>query len=229
MTSPKIKLTYFDIEGVAEPVRLAFALGGIEFEDHRVQFSDWGAMKPTTPYGTLPLMHVDGSNKPKTQSGAMLRYAAALNPSANLYPSDKLFEIEEAIGILGDMNRAWQPCLYVSMRPQNYGHPEDFAKTPEGQELVKTMRKKFVDTELPKYLKFLADYIDEHGGGKFLCGGDAPTIADCMAVPQLRAFTRGHIDHVPTDCLNCEPRIVEYIKRFLELEKIKGRYTDGLH
>ena len=30
--SPKIKLTYFDIEGVAEAVRLAFLLAGIEFE-----------------------------------------------------------------------------------------------------------------------------------------------------------------------------------------------------
>jgi hypothetical protein len=30
--NPKIKLTYFDIEGVAESVRLAFTLAGADFE-----------------------------------------------------------------------------------------------------------------------------------------------------------------------------------------------------
>lgn len=31
-TTPKIKLTYFDIEGVAESIRLAFSLAGVEYE-----------------------------------------------------------------------------------------------------------------------------------------------------------------------------------------------------
>jgi len=33
----------------------------------------------------------------KTQSGAMLRYAASLDKSGSLYPSEKLFEVEEAV------------------------------------------------------------------------------------------------------------------------------------
>jgi glutathione S-transferase len=225
---PKLKITYFDIEGVVEPVRIALALSGIEYEDHRIGFPEWAAIKPTTPYGTLPLMYVGGDDeKPRTQSGAMLRYVATLNPK--LYPSDRTYEIEEAMGIVGDLTRAWSPCLYVAMRPQNFGYPEDYAKTPEGQAAVKAMREKFVATELPKFLKYLADYVDERGGGKFLCGGDEPTIADCLAVPTLRGFTRGHIDHVPTNCLEIEPRIVAYVERFLAVEKIKGRYTDGIH
>jgi len=121
-------------------------------------------------------MYVDDDAKPKTQSGAMLRYAGTLNPAAKLYPSEKVYEIEEAIGLLGDMSRAWQPCLYLAMRPANYGYDEGFSKTPEGQELVKKMRTKFVETELPKYLKYIADYIDAHGDGKFLCSSDEPTV-----------------------------------------------------
>lgn len=173
-------------------------------------------------------MYVDDDEKPKTQSGAILRYAATLNPSAKLYPAGKMYEIEEAIGLLGDMQRAWSPAIYMAMKPQNYGHAEDFSTTPEGQEVVKQMRAKFVAEEMPKYLKYIADYIDAHGGGKFLCG-DHPTIADCIAVPQLRTFTRGHVDHVPTNCLEIEPRIIEYIKRFCAVEGVKGRYDSGIY
>lgn len=37
-------------------------------------FGDWGAPKPTTPYGQLPLLEIDDS-APMAQSNAMLRYA----------------------------------------------------------------------------------------------------------------------------------------------------------
>ena len=37
--SPKLTLYYFDIQGPAEPARLALTIGGIEFTDKRVWFS----------------------------------------------------------------------------------------------------------------------------------------------------------------------------------------------
>ena len=226
-TSPKIKLVYFDIEGVAEQVRLALTLSGIEFEDERVAFPQWQEMKPTTPYGSLPIMYVDDETEPRTQSGAMVRYVANLKPEVGLYPADKLYVIEEAMGLLGDLTRAWSPSLYLSMRPQNFGYPEGFNQTDEGKLKIKEMREKFLAEHLPTFLQYIADFIDKHGGGQFLCG-DKPTIADCLAVPTLRNFTRGHIDHVPSNCLEIEPRIVDYVKRFCSLPEIKGRYTSGL-
>jgi len=229
MSYPSIKLTYFDIEGAGEPVRLALTLAGIPFEDDRIKFPDWPAIKPTTPYGQVPLLYVGADGAPKTQSGAMLRYAGKLNAAAKLYPDECMYEVEEAIGLIGDLQKAWTPMIYMGMRPETFGHPEGFSKTDDGQALIKQMRSKFVAEDLPKYLKFLADYIDAHGGGKFLCSAEKPTIADCLAVPTLRAFTRGHIDHVPTDCLGAEPRIVAYLERFVALPEIKGRYQDGIH
>lgn len=38
---PELKLTYFNVQGAGEKVRLALALGGIPFEDERVPFSKW--------------------------------------------------------------------------------------------------------------------------------------------------------------------------------------------
>ena len=227
MTAPKIKLTYFDIEGVAEPIRLAFAFAGVEFEDDRIKFPQWQELKPKTPHGTLPIMTID-DGPVIVQSGAMLRYAASLDQTGSLYPTDKMLEVEQAIGILGDFSRAWQPNLYIGMRPQNYGYPEDYSKTEEGQAKIKEMRQNFVENELPKWLGYLADMLEKNGG-TFLCGGDKPTIADCMAVASIRNFTRGHVDHVDPECVaKSNPKIAAYVERFCALPEVKGRYTTGL-
>lgn len=38
---PKYHLYYFDLKGRAEPIRLAFSIGKIEFEDERLSFRDF--------------------------------------------------------------------------------------------------------------------------------------------------------------------------------------------
>ena len=42
---PSYKLTYFDIRGRGEVVRLIFKAAEVEFEDKRVKFEEWGALK----------------------------------------------------------------------------------------------------------------------------------------------------------------------------------------
>merc|ERR1712088_721156 len=64
--APKVKLTYFNLRGRAEPSRLLLAYGGIKFEDCRLTpaFEDpkeWSELKPKTPYGSLPLLEWDGT------------------------------------------------------------------------------------------------------------------------------------------------------------------------
>ena len=222
----QIKLTYFNIEGAAEHVRLALLLSRTPFEDHRVAFPDWPAMKPTTPNGQLPIMTLEDGTV-RAQSKAMLRWVGTTK-SSTLYPQEKLFDIEEVIGIVEDLQRAFTPAQYMGSRPSAFGHPDGFQSTDEGKKLVQSMRQKFIDEELPKFIKCLTDRLEKHGG-PFLVAGTEPTIADCVAVPALRAFTKGHIDYVDTNCLEAYPAIVKYIQNFCALEPIKGHYTDGLH
>merc|ERR1711874_663423 len=64
--APKVKITNFNLRGRAEPSRLLLAYGGIKYEDCRVTpaFQDpteWQALKPKTPYGSLPLLEWDGT------------------------------------------------------------------------------------------------------------------------------------------------------------------------
>ena len=77
LSTPKnINLQYFDIMGPTERIRYALLLGKVPFNDERVKFSDWPSVKPTTPYGQMPVLTVDGQRF--TQSGAILNWAGTI-------------------------------------------------------------------------------------------------------------------------------------------------------
>jgi prostaglandin-H2 D-isomerase / glutathione transferase len=223
-----IKLTYFDIEGRGEPVRLALVLAKVPFEDVRVQFDDWAALKPQTPTGQLPVLQVGEDGPMRTQSLAMLRWIGATY-STTLYPPDKLYEIEEALGVVEDLDRAFIIPRAVGMHPCELGYPVGYEKTPDGQDLIQRLRGTFIDECLPKFLVLLTKMMQSHNDGPFLVAGREPTIADCVAIPLLRGFTRGFIDYIPITCLDSHPAIVEYVKSFCALEPIQGRYNNGIH
>ena len=83
---PTYKLTYFDFDGGrGEPVRIALHAAGIEFEDERLSFEEFGEMRHTLRFSSLPALEIDGN--PVTQSNAILRYIGKM---AGLYPEDDL-------------------------------------------------------------------------------------------------------------------------------------------
>ena len=54
-----IKIVYFNLRGLAELSRLIAAYGKIEFEDSRVEFSEWPALKASKlnlTFKVVPLM-----------------------------------------------------------------------------------------------------------------------------------------------------------------------------
>jgi len=222
---PTIKLTYFNIEAAAEKARLALAMTGTPFEDARITFEEWGALKPTTPYGQLPIMEVtedDGSKKVFAQSVAMMRYVARrFDKAGTLYPTDAdaSLEIEEILGLSDDMARDWTPALYMGMgRHMKFGHPEDF---PAKADTVKAMRERFIAEDLPKWMGFLSAKLDKTGA--FLAGPNV-TIADLQVLAQLRYFTKGVADHVPKDCLEAFPKITAWMAKMYEVPEIKKWY-----
>lgn len=44
---PTYKLTYFPIQGLAEPIRLILSYGGADFEDVRFDPANWPDLKPS--------------------------------------------------------------------------------------------------------------------------------------------------------------------------------------
>ncbi|XP_037032086.1 glutathione S-transferase-like [Bradysia coprophila] len=72
--NPKFKLSYFNVKALAEPIRLLFAYGGVDYEDIRVSQEEWAVLKPTMPMGQMPVLEVDGQRV--HQSVSMARYVA---------------------------------------------------------------------------------------------------------------------------------------------------------
>ncbi|XP_033644356.1 uncharacterized protein LOC117303993 [Asterias rubens] len=65
---PSYKLNYFNVRGRGEVSRLCFVVAGVPFEDFRVEFADWPALKPKMPNGAMPVLEVDGKMLPETQA-----------------------------------------------------------------------------------------------------------------------------------------------------------------
>lgn len=96
------KLSYFGIPGRGEAIRLTLAISGVQFEDNRVPFPAWGKMKPTTPWGTLPILELsDGTQLAQTRS--ILRF---VGKHTGLYPAgdERLAQrIDEMMDVLEDL------------------------------------------------------------------------------------------------------------------------------
>ena len=183
------KLTYFDFDGGrAEPIRIAFHAAGIKFEDDRISFEEFGAMREGTPFNSVPVLEINGVAM--TQSNSLSRYVGKI---AGLYPSDDLQALycDEVLGALEDLSH------YVV---RTFGL--------EGEEL-RLAREKLVDGWLTVYLKGL-DGLLARGGGEYFADNDL-TVADQRSFVQIRSLCAGNLDHIPTDLVQrVAPGLVEH-------------------
>ena len=99
---PSYKLTYFNNRGSAELARFIFAQAGVKYEDVRVERENWPALKPTMPFGVLPVLEVDG--KQLGSSWTIARYLAETYGLAGDNPFDNA-EIASIVDTVTDMNK----------------------------------------------------------------------------------------------------------------------------
>ena len=219
----KIKLTYFNIEGAAEKIRLAFKIGNVPFEDERIDFGVWQSeLKGKSKFGQLPLLTLD-DKPPVAQSFAILRYIGRL---CGLYPDDplKAMYVDEACALQEDLAKALAPSMYIGMRPHLFGYPENLPDA-EKKSIQKRLRDALIAEggDVRRYLGYFERYLKENGG-EFLCGNSV-TIADCTLLPALRQFKSGRLEGIPTTIIDEYPLLAAYYNRMMSLPAVKAHYT----
>jgi len=189
---PQLELIYFNGPGRAEPVRVALFLGGIPFEDTRIDFQRFAQLRTDgkLPLGSVPLLTVDGLVM--TQTASMLRYVACLGGGA-LYPKDPLqaFVVDSAIDTINDtISHALTPSMFE----------RDLDKKL-------AMRKALVEGPMARALTYI-EGLAARSAGPFLVG-EQLTIGDLVIANQILQIRGGRLDGITSETLAPYPRLGE--------------------
>jgi prostaglandin-H2 D-isomerase / glutathione transferase len=186
------RFIYFDMDGGrGESIRIALHAAGIDFEDHRVAFADFQAAKKKLPFGSVPVLEVDGVAV--TQSNAIVRYAGRLG---GLYPEDERQALycDEAMDVVEDISHYLGPTFALQ------------------GEALKSAREELVERRLSVFLPGLAKLL-ARGGGEYFADNRL-TVADLKVFVQTRWFRSGLLDHVPADLVDSlAPALAEHQAR----------------
>ncbi|HLK35160.1 MAG TPA: glutathione S-transferase family protein [Polyangiaceae bacterium] len=183
MTKPK--LTYFDAPASrGEECRLALHLAGVEFDDNRIKPTDWPALKPGTPFGSLPVLEMLG-RPPLAQSNAILVLIGRLH---GLHPKDPFDAArhEATMHYVEDLRHQLAPTLRM-----------------KDEEEKKKAREAIAST----YLPFWGAHAEAQIGDGPFFGGAALQVVDLKIYIMLRWLKSGHLDHVPATGLDAFPKL----------------------
>jgi len=200
----QLKITYFDIDGGrAEPARLALHIGGIAFEDYRFPFSEFAEVRKATPLSQVPTLQVNGVQV--TQSGAITRYVGKLS---GLYPEDAFQALlcDEVMDGVEDASIKLGATFGLT-----------------GDDLRKA-RNDLVTGVFPKYLCWLQNQLESHGGEYF--AANRLTVADLKVFVFIRGLNAGYLDHVPTSLVETvAPKLNAHRQRIAELPAVAQYYS----
>ena len=182
----KPKLTYFDAPvSRGEECRLALHLAGVDFEDHRIKFPEWAAMKPDAPYGAVPFLELPGQAT-LAHSNAILVY---LGRRHGLHPKDEL-EAARHEGMMHhveDLRATVGPTLRIA--------------DPEAK---KAAREQIAATFLPAW----GAHAEKHlGDGPFFAGAEI-NVVDLKLHMAVRWFRGGAVDHIAPSIFDAFPKLI---------------------
>ena len=201
---PTLKLTYFPSKGRAEPIRLAFYIGGVPFVDERITGAQFIKTKESLPFQQLPVLTVDG--KIISQSMGIFRYAGVLS---NLYPANDPFQallVDQIIFQCQDTLELLLPTV----------------KEKDHDKML-LLRKALVEDVWPRYFKELNDVLGMYGGKAAV--GDKLTIADLMVHALKTQITAGILEAIPITILDAYEHIVKVTEDVAKHPKVIEWYS----
>ena len=192
------KLIYFNVMGLGEPIRYLLSYGGVQFEDIRLDFgsSEWTKMKPTTPFGQIPVLEIDG--KPYSQTLPICRYLAKQFNLLGKTDLDTL-QIDAIANALHDFRK--QTVSYY------YREPDPVLKAKKREEVFTNV--------IPYYLGKLEELVKNNGG--YLHGGQL-SYADLFFVAISDALSTAY----ESDITNDKPHLKALTEKVLAIPSIKA-------
>lgn len=181
----KPRLIYFDAPvSRGEECRLALHIAAVEFEDVRIKREDWPALKPTTPFGGMPVLEMPG-HPPLAQSNAILVLIGRLY---GLHPVD-VFEAarhEAMMCHVEDLRDVVAPTMRL---------------TDEAEK--KKAREALVASFLPTWAEKAEKQI---GDGPFFAGTKVHVV-DLKVHMAVRWLAGGKLDYIPATIFSSFPRL----------------------
>jgi len=197
-----LNYTYFNVKGRGETARLLLAAAGMRYEDKRVEFAEWPALKAGTPWGTLPTLEVDG--KTIGQSLTIARYVAREGGFVGKNSLEQAL-VESVVDQVTDMRE--------TMFAQK--------KKPEAEQAQGF--KDFAEKTLPPILANLEKFAASNKEKPGVFVGSKMTIADVHFFSIIEIFQAilkvpSALDKYPSlkkifDGVAANPKIAEYIKK----------------
>jgi glutathione S-transferase len=199
----KLKLVYFDIAGSrGEECRLALHLCGLAFDDERLQREAWIDRKPTTPFGSVPVLEVEGKGT-LAQSNAILRY---IGRTGGMHPTD-LWEAarhDALMDAVEDLRHTVSPTLWI--------------KDPDAR---KTAREGLASG----YLQTWGANVDKQIGEGPFVAGEKIHVVDLKLYTIVSWFTKGVLEHIPADVLGRFERLTTVFEAVRNHPKVLEWYS----
>merc|ERR1712154_140902 len=195
----KIKLTHYNVRGQAETIRLVLAYAGKEFEDKRIAPEDMPSLKPSLPFGQLPVLEVDGDMI--GQSMAIARFLAnqyGIAGSSNLVKA----QVDEVVDVMNDVQDAMYGTFF------------------EKDEKVKAEKTKKVKEEtIPNSLANLEKVLEKRGGQFF--AGNSLSWAELHFLQLVDLMSTQN-----PKCLEATPKLASLVERTRKVPNIKKWLED---
>ncbi|GMF43170.1 unnamed protein product [Phytophthora fragariaefolia] len=180
---PKLKLMYFPFPGRAEPIRLAFFIAGIPFEDERINADELERRRSSLPFNQIPVLAVAGELI--SQALAILRYAGTLGGLYSSTDYKESFRIDEVFSLVDEFY-----CSYI-------WNASYYEKDPAKQMMLRTT---LAECTLPRTLEFLETRVGKWKGLHAV--GMRFTVADLAIYSLLWTFKSGRIAGAPVSVVD---------------------------
>lgn len=201
----KPKLTYFDAPvSRGEECRLALHVAGVEFEDNRVKREDWPGIKPTTPFGSVPVFEVPG-HPALAQVNAIL---VLIGRQHGLHPKDD-FEAarhEALMSHVEDLRHHVSPTIRIADEAE---------------------KKKAREALVASYLPTWGANAEKHIGDGPFFGGSKINVVDFKLHMAVRWFNGGKVDYIPATIFAGFPKLMRVHDAVRDDARVKAWYAKG--